>query len=182
MPFHCNIDFYAKNHSGNWEFNTRLIENGRWKSLSSTSSQKFVRWLPPMGAILLYGLWADDADKRELADNHRDEEEITEVEGSGRVEGEGNGSGLDFDLLRTADHNDILYIYKKFIVPPYKRISLKKVNDHTMPFCHWKYNFLFERCTIFFSPHSGITYFIFDCRDVFQKAPFIKMIFFNCAL
>lgn len=63
-----------------------------------------------MGAILLYGLWADDADKRELADNHRDEEEITEVEGSGRVEGEGNGSGLDFDLLRTADHNDILYI------------------------------------------------------------------------
>lgn len=32
------------------------------------------------------------------------------MEGSGRVEGEGNGSGLDFDLLRTADHNDILYI------------------------------------------------------------------------
>lgn len=59
------------------------------------------------------------------------------MEGSGRVEGEGNGSGLDFDLLRTADRNDILYIYKKKnSVPPYKRISLKKVNDHTVPFCH----------------------------------------------
>lgn len=58
------------------------------------------------------------------------------MEGSGWVEGEGNGSGLDFDLLRTADRNDILYIKKKFLAPPYKRISLKKVNDHTVPFCH----------------------------------------------
>ena len=44
------------------------------------------------------------------------------MEGSGRVEGEGNGSGLDFDLLRTADRNDILYIYikKKTLCHPTK--------------------------------------------------------------
>lgn len=62
--------------------------------------------LPPMGTILLYGLSADDADKRELADNRRDEEEAAEVEGSDRVEGWRIGGGLDFDLLRTVNHND----------------------------------------------------------------------------
>lgn len=35
----------------------------------------------------LYGLLADDADKRVLADNRQDEEEIVEVQGSVRVEG-----------------------------------------------------------------------------------------------
>lgn len=61
-----------------------------------------------MGTISLYGLSADDADKRELADNRRDEEEIAEVEGSDRVEGWGIGGGLDCALLRRANHNDIL--------------------------------------------------------------------------
>lgn len=45
----------------------------------------------PMETIFLYGLSADDADKRELADNRRDEEEAVEVEGSDRVKGWGIG-------------------------------------------------------------------------------------------
>lgn len=44
-----------------------------------------------MGTILLYGLSADDADKRELADNRRDEEKVEEVGGSDMVEDRGIG-------------------------------------------------------------------------------------------
>lgn len=40
-----------------------------------------------MGTILLYGLTADDADKRELADNRWDEEEVVQLEGSDRMDG-----------------------------------------------------------------------------------------------
>lgn len=50
--------------------------------------QKCAHRLPPMGTILLYGLSADETDKRELVDNRRDGEEAAE-EGSDRVEGWG---------------------------------------------------------------------------------------------
>lgn len=78
---------------------------------------------------MLYGLSADDADKKELADNRQDEEEVAEVEGSGRVEGWGIGCGVDFDLLRKASHND------KIILSFDKNVSLGKTDDHTVPFC-----------------------------------------------
>lgn len=56
-----------------------------------------------MATILLYSLSADDTDKRELADNRQDEE-VAEVEGFGRVEGWGIGGWMDFDLLRLANY------------------------------------------------------------------------------
>lgn len=56
-----------------------------------------------MGTVLLYGLSADDTDKREQADNRQDEE-VLEVEGFSRVEGRG-----DIDLLRIANLSDIFY-------------------------------------------------------------------------
>lgn len=48
---------------------------------------------------------ADDADKRELTDNHRDEE-IAEVQRSDSTEGWGEiRDGVDFDLL---EHQTIM--------------------------------------------------------------------------
>ena len=63
--------------------------------------------LPPMGTILLYGLSADDeirASWRIIVGMKRRQRRWRDL--IGRI-----GGGLDFDLLRTLNHNDIFYIY-----------------------------------------------------------------------
>lgn len=67
-----------------------------------------------MGTILLCGLSADDADRRELGDNRQDEKEAVEVERSDRAEGWGTADGEHFDLFgKTATHRDTINKYKK---------------------------------------------------------------------
>lgn len=84
-----------------------------------------------------YGPSADDADKRELLDNRRDEE-IAEVEGSDRVEGWRIRGGLDFDRL---EQQTIMTFYEKMILPSYKMVWQGKADDHTVPI--WTENTIF---------------------------------------
>lgn len=72
--------------------------------------------MKPIHLATVYGLSADGADKRELTDNHRDEE-IGEVQRSDRMEGRGGGirdGGVHFDLL---EHRTIMTFQERSIKP-----------------------------------------------------------------
>lgn len=133
-----------------------------------------------MGTILLYGLTADDADKRELADNRWDEEEVVQLEGSDRMDGWRIGGGVDFDLLRTATimpyfikkKNHFAILQKGFIRKsrwPYGVILSLKI-QFSIRTSHY-----FLRSAYFiFSPHSSITYIFYLIAEAFFKSPFHK--------